>query len=233
MQKLFIGGMLTVGLALLLLAGYSYLKPRPPERNVALEATNLLRSVKATPLSQGLQHYIETGDGFFVETAAHPLLGKKAPSFSLPNHRTDPVALNGLLKRGPVVLVFYLGYTCDHCVAQLFGLNEDLKYFDELGVTVVAVSPDSPDKTTERFKRYGAFQFPVLADYKNRVAAQFGVYQPETASEQEMLFHATFVIDANGIVRWAKLGETPFYHNPTLLREIAKLKGAAPSVKRS
>lgn len=232
-QKLFVGLILTAGIALAGATALAYIKPPRVERDISAEAKILLRSVKSTALSESLNHYLETGDGFFVDSMAHPLLGKKAPDFRLPDHRTDPISLSTLLKNGPVVVVFYLGYSCDHCVAQLFGMQEDLKYFEELGASIVAISPDSPDKTTEKFKQHGPFKFPVVADYKSRVAEQFGVHQAATDRDDDMLLHATFVIDRDGIVRWVKTGENPFFHNPTLLRELAKIKGMAPPIKRS
>ena len=52
-----------------------------------------------------------------------------------------------------MVLVFYYGYHCNHCVGQLFALHDDISKFRELGAEVVAVSADPPEWTRERWDR--------------------------------------------------------------------------------
>ena len=71
---------------------------------------------------------------------------------------------------GDRVAIAWLGHACghcDHCVSQLFDLNEDVERFKELGAQIVALSPDAADVTRERYKQYGPFKFPVLADRVN------------------------------------------------------------------
>jgi peroxiredoxin len=130
------------------------------------------------------------------------------------------------LKEGPIVLVFYYGYHCDHCVSQLFALDKDLAKFHELGVQVVAISADPPELTRERSKKYGAFGFPVLSDRENKVARKYETYIPNPAADKEGdLVHGTFVIAQNGQVAWVNRGDGPFTENRTLLHEIARLQG--------
>ena len=74
----------------------------------------------------------------------HPLVGKPAPDFAGTDVDGKPWELKEALKKGPVVVVFYLGYYCNHCVSQLFDANEDYKYFRELGAEVVAVDMNFP-----------------------------------------------------------------------------------------
>src|SRR5690606_21998082 len=80
----------------------------------------------------------------------HPLLGQPAPDFQLLDHQGKPHRLHDALRRGPAVVVFYYGAHCDHCVAQLFALQEDWRFFDELGAQVLVLSPDSPAETAEQ-----------------------------------------------------------------------------------
>jgi peroxiredoxin Q/BCP len=133
----------------------------------------------------------------------------------------QPASLEEFLARGPVVLVFYYGYSCNHCVSQLFDLNEDLKYFRELGATTAAIGPDSPAKTREKYAEFGAFGFPVLSDSDRQVAARYGLFRPKLGDVAEWQAHGTFVLDRQGIVRWANTGSEPFTGNVTLLAELA------------
>jgi peroxiredoxin len=133
------------------------------------------------------------------------------------------------LKNGPVILVFYYGYYCNHCVSQLFALDKDLEKFRELGVTVVAVSADSPERTRERFKQYGSFSFPVLSDPGNKVAEQFETYVRNVKDGKggDQL-HGTFVITRKGAIAWTHRGDGPFTGNRTLLIEAARSEGRLP-----
>ena len=85
---------------------------------------------------------------FAAEAALAP--GAKAPNFTTRGAvagKIFTVQLAKELKKGPVVVVFYLGYYCNHCVSQLFDLNEDVRYFHELGAEVIAISADPPELT--------------------------------------------------------------------------------------
>ena len=84
---------------------------------------------------------------------------------------------------------------------------------------------DPAELTRQRFRQYGEFAFPVLADPKNAVAQKFGVFHPATPTEREDLLHATFVIGRDGRVCWAYCGNDPFTGNATLLSELARSEG--------
>ena len=127
-----------------------------------------------------------------------------------------------------MVVVFYLGYGCSHCVAQLLALDKDLHYFKELDADIVAISSDTSEHTTERYKEYGEFQFPVLADVDYAVSQKWGVYEPETDAKPEFMNHGTFVVDRSGKVIWGEMGKEPFLDNKTLLHVIAKSQGLMP-----
>jgi peroxiredoxin len=228
-EWLFVLVLVGIGLAYAGWVGYRSLFAAPgptilPERNVAEEAKKWLRSQKAAPLSAPLQQLLEEAKKNPAQTMAHPLLGKTAPDFTLADHRGKEWRLREFLAKGPVVLVFYYGYHCDHCVSQLFGLNEDLAKFTELGATVIAVSEDPPALTAERFRQYGDFRFPVLSDPGNKIAGIYGVFKPPSGVQEKELLHGTFVLDSQGNVTWANFGEDPFIDNRTLLLELSKLR---------
>lgn len=228
-EWLFVILLVSIGLIYAGWTGYRSLfgtdtKKPQPEKNVAAEAQQWLRSKKAAPLSAPLQQLLDEAKQHPVQTMTHPLLGKPAPDLTLADHRGKTWHLRELLHQGPVMLVFYYGYHCDHCVSQLFGLNEDLAKFTELGTTVIAVSEDPPALTAERFRQYGDFRFPVLSDPGNKMAAIYGVYKPPQGGAEKELLHGTFLIAPSGTVTWANYGDEPFIDNRTLLLELSKLK---------
>jgi peroxiredoxin Q/BCP len=161
-----------------------------------------------------------------------PLVGKTAPDFELIDSDGHRVALRDLRRDGPVIVVFYYGYYCSHCVAQLFALEEDLPKFAEQGVHIVALSADPPETTAVRFRQYGHFHFPVLSDRGNKVAEQYGVYTPAAGGRDEDLKHGTFVVDPSGRIIWGYAGPQPFVDNGLLLK-LAGSHGHAAAPKKS
>ena len=168
-----------------------------------------------------------------AETEECELLGKSAPDFKLLNTEDQETSLSELNSNGPVILVFYYGYNCSHCVAQLFALQKDLEYFHELGAEVVAISADAPEHTREKYEEYGKFTFPVLSDPDYKVSHQWEVYYPPTDKEQEDLLHGTFVIDGSGTVVFANRGYQPFVDNKSLLQWIQQANQTTPSQNSS
>jgi peroxiredoxin len=213
------------------------LRPRkttapPPARDVASAAREFLREQNVKPLSGPLDKLLTDPAAEHVATQEHPLLGQPAPDFTLADTNLHETRLRDLLAKGPVVVIFYYGYHCDHCVGQLFASNDDIAKFHELGAEVIAISADPPQATLDRFQEYGAFAFPVLFDPENRTAQAFGVFEPATANSPERLRHGTFVVGRDGCVHWAYRGKSPFTWNMTLLYEIARLEGRLPESKQ-
>lgn len=208
-------GLLAAGGALLV----AYLRQGPSGPDLAEAARADLERRGYQPVDEELKDYKP------VPTQAHPLLGLTAPDFTLTDTAGTARPLADALKAGPVVVVFYYGYHCDHCVSQLFALHKDIDKFQSLGATVLAISADAPELTRARYQQYGAFAFPVLADPGNAVATLYGTYKPgKNPGDQGDLMHGTFVLDGRGHVVWANRGEGPFTDNRTLLTLLQRMR---------
>jgi peroxiredoxin Q/BCP len=234
-QKALIGFFVLIGLGYAGWLGYRAWFPEPkPERpqdygDMKTMAERYLRKQKAAPLSGALVEILTKAQSSHVPTKpGYPLQDQAAPDFELIEALGRKVALREWLAKGPVVLIFYYGYHCDHCVSQLFDINEDIKYFHELGAQVIAISADAPELTLGKYQKFGRFNFPVLSDPGNAIAQKYGVYAPKEKDLAEFLWHGTFVISKEGKIVWAYWGDEPFVGNPTLLYEVAKLEGKLP-----
>ena len=197
--------------------------------NVRNDAEAYLEVVQSKKLTDGLAVILADSSFKPVESQPLSLLNQAAPEFALPDVNGLEQKLSELGKGRPVVVVFYLGYGCSHCVAQLLALDKDLHYFSELDADIVAISSDSPEHTAERYREYGEFHFPVLADVDYGVSQKWGVYQPETDEKPEFMYHGTFIVDSHGKVVWGAQGKEPFLDIKTLLHVLARSQGLLPT----
>jgi peroxiredoxin Q/BCP len=198
----------------------------PPQRDIAQEAREELGRRNFQPLSAPLGALLADPKYDPIPTQAHSLLLQAAPDFTLREVNGKEWSLSKELKDGPLVLIFYYGYHCNHCVSQLFALDKDIEKFRELGVKVVAVSADPVETTRERYKQYGVFKFPVLSDPDNKVAEKYEVYTPNReAGKKGDLLHGTFIVSRHGKIVWTNRGDEPFTENRTLLHEVASVEG--------
>jgi len=101
-------------------------------------------------------------------------VGDKAPNFSLPNAVGKTVELQDLLSRNPVVISFYRGGWCPYCNLELRSLQQSLPEIKELGATLVAISPQTPDNSLSTVEK-NDLEFEVLSDVGNQVAKEFGL----------------------------------------------------------
>ncbi len=199
-------------------------------RDIAQEARDDLTKRNFKPLSEPMEAILKDPSYESIPTQSHPALLQSASPLNLKDTEGKSWDLEAARANGPVVLVFYYGYHCNHCVSQLFALDKDLEKFRELNAQVVAVSADPPELTLERYKKYGPFHFPVLSDSGNKLAEAYGCYTPSPkAGEDGNLLHGTFIIDRDGRIVWTNRGDEPFIENRTLLREIARIEGRLPA----
>jgi len=149
-------------------------------------------------------------------------VGQSAPDFTLPDAFGNPVSVSTLLARGPVVISFYRGEWCPFCNIELRTLQQALPTMEQLGATLIAISPETPDHGIVAAEK-NKLTFPVLSDFGNKVARQFGivfqigqelkefsknVFKNDIAlrngeDSYELPVPATYVIDTNGVIRFA------------------------------
>lgn len=150
-------------------------------------------------------------------TAAGLQAGALAPDFTLPNIDGRPLTLSALRAQGPVVLTFYRGAWCPYCNLHLRAYQAILPQIWELGATLVAISPQTPDASLTTAEQKG-LTFPVLSDAGNAVARRYGlVFSLSEALRAvsadlpayngddtwELPLPGTFVIAPDGIVQLA------------------------------
>ena len=130
-----------------------------------------------------------------------PQPGDKAPDFTLPDQRGNPVSLSGL--RGKtVVLYFYPKADTPGCTAQACGVRDHHADYEHAGAVVLGVSPD-PVKPIAKFDEKYGLGFPLLSDEDHSVAEAYGVWVEKSMYGRRFMGNerTTFVIGPDGTVR--------------------------------
>ncbi|MFE3461499.1 peroxiredoxin [Nocardiopsis aegyptia] len=129
----------------------------------------------------------------------HPIPeGATAPEFSLRDQHGSPTALSEL-RGAPVLLVFYPLAFSGVCAGELADLRRHHAEFAALGTTVLAVSVDSVF-ALRTWSDAEDFPFRLLSDFwpHGGVAEAYGVFD----ADRGVARRGTFLIDAEGTVRW-------------------------------
>ncbi|MBT7922935.1 MAG: redoxin domain-containing protein [Opitutae bacterium] len=153
-----------------------------------------------------------------------PFRWKPAPAspWKLPDSAGKHLSLADYQDR-PVVVVFYLGFGCLHCVEQLQTLAPEVDAFRQAGLEIVAVSTESQPELAKALASYeeegDSIPFPLLADPE---LATFRAYRAYDDFEKVPL-HGTFLVDALGDVRWQDVSHEPFTEIDFLLKEAKRL----------
>lgn len=213
------------------------------EREQAAEAFETLRAISAMmdldapvfarlqPIAEELGHAgdwrspLEYGEDFGTRPELETLgpfrwSPSPAPEWSLPDHQEGRHALQDHAGQ-PVVVIFYLGYACLHCAEQLQAFAPRAEEFERAGISLVAISTDDVEGLKQSHENYdeGTFPFPLVADEALEVFRQYRCYD----DFEDQPLHGTFLIDAQGLVRWQDISYEPFMDVDFVLQEAGRL----------
>lgn len=153
-------------------------------------------------------------------TQSVPFIGSEAPDFTLPSTSGSDVSLSSFRDRSAVLLAFFpLAFTST-CTEEMCAFTEDYDQFTSRGLAVLPISVDS-GPTLKEFKAKHNMKTELLSDFKRTVGERYGVMWQDSFFTNR----AYFLIDRDGIVRWAHVEETPGNKRETseILTQIEKL----------
>jgi peroxiredoxin len=154
---------------------------------------------------RSLKHVVVVGGGM-IRT------GQEAPDFTLPGAAAGTVETHGIAEytdRGwAVVLVFYPFDFHPACTDQWCSLRDAdwLTLVDD--VVVLGVGSDGAYAHREYADRHN-IQFPLLSDTDGTVSRAYGVLTDEFEGHRDVPRRATFVVDADRVVRFAWSADSP------------------------
>ena len=158
-----------------------------------------------------------------VDSVLNVKVGDMAPDFTLPSLSGERISLSDFRGKKNVVISFIPAAWTPVCSDQWPGYNLARSFFDENDAIMLGITVDNLPTLYAWTNQMGKLWFPVLSDFwpHGGVADLYGVLRTSGVTER-----ALFVIDKEGIIRYAVVGD--INKRPelgALVRELRKLKG--------
>src|SRR5262245_5331305 len=142
--------------------------------------------------------------------AATPTVGQKAPDFALMTVQGHSIKLSQETAKGNVVLVVlrgYPGYQCPFCNRQVQDFLKNSQAFADAGACVLLVYPGPPQDLNMRADEFLQGKtlpanFNLVLDPGYALTNQYGL---RWDAPKETAYPSTFVLDREGVVRFAKI----------------------------
>ncbi|HBX69314.1 MAG TPA: thioredoxin-dependent thiol peroxidase, partial [Chloroflexi bacterium] len=104
------------------------------------------------------------------------------------------------------------------CTTEACSFRDDYTAYQNAGVVILGVSPDTPQKHT-KFKAKYALPFTLLADTDHQVCEQYGVWGRKKfmGREYDGVYRTTFLIDVVGVIQHVFENVKPAEHSAEVL----------------
>ena len=133
-------------------------------------------------------------------------IGQQAPDFTLYDTTKTKVSLSDL-KGNNVLLLFFPQAFTRVCTKELCSVRDNIGLYNNADAKVLSISVDSVFTLAE-FKRVQQYNFPLLSDFNKEVSDAYGsLYDTWKLDMKGVSKRAAFVIDKEGIVRYAEVLE--------------------------
>ncbi|MGD0709169.1 MAG: thioredoxin-dependent thiol peroxidase [Anaerolineaceae bacterium] len=140
-----------------------------------------------------------------------------APDFTLLDETGKPQRLSDY--RGKTVLLyFYPKDDTPGCTTEACSFRDNYSAYQNAGVTILGVSPDSP-KSHAKFKEKYHLPFTLLADEGHKVCEQYGVWGKKklVGREYDGVFRTSFLVDPKGMITKVFEDVKPAEHSAEVL----------------
>ena len=131
-----------------------------------------------------------------------PEVGTEAPDFTVRDQNNQEVTLSSFRGERNVLLVFYPFAYSSLCTGELCAVRDDLGYFQNDDVQILAISVDHPFALKSWAENQG-FDFPLLSDFwpHGATAQAYGAFNEKAG----MALRGTFLVDADGVIAFAEV----------------------------
>lgn len=153
-----------------------------------------------------------------MEDLQHP--GDAAPAFSLPDSSGATISLSDYAGRR-VLVYFYPRAATPGCTKEACDFRDNLAQLQDLGISVVGISPDKPEKLAS-FADDHELTFPLLSDPTKDVMRQWGAFgeKKNYGKTVQGVIRSTVLVEPDGTVGLAKYNVKATGHVARILREL-------------
>ncbi len=125
-------------------------------------------------------------------------VGQQAPDFSVAGPDGTSLRLSAMTAANRATVVHFWATWCPPCIREMPELEVLYRKLKVQGMTLLAVNFKEAASAVRAFAEDVGASFPVVLDADGKIARQF----------QGVLLPATFVLDAQGVVRHKIIGAT-------------------------
>lgn len=150
-------------------------------------------------------------------------MGKKAPSFSLPDQNGKKHRLSEYAGKY-ILLYFYPKDDTPGCTKEACALRDNFPAFKKLGITVFGVSADN-EKSHKKFEEKYSLPFTLLSDVDHTVAEAYGAWglKKLMGREYEGIHRVSFLINPEGKIAKVYEKVKPEAHADEVLADLKAL----------
>jgi peroxiredoxin len=138
-------------------------------------------------------------------------VGSKAPDFSLKSKNAAGLAdvkLSDNFGKKNTLLLFFPAAFTSVCTDEMCDISAGLSQFSGLNAAVIAISVDTPF-AQEAWAKQNKITLTLASDLNKTVTKAYDVLFPNLAGVGDTSARAAFVIDKQGVVRYAEQTPTP------------------------
>ena len=177
-----------------------------------------------------------------AEDICPALIGQSIPNTILRTRDNSPLELTSAIAEKPTLLIFYRGGWCPFCNQHLGELQSITSELRDMGIQIIAISPDRPEKLGESVESQ-RLTYRLLSDSDMTVAKALGIafkvgdatvekykteYGIDIEADSGQTHHllpvpSAFLIGRDGTIQFSYVN--PNYQvrmNPQILLEIAR-----------
>ena len=146
--------------------------------------------------------------------------GDTAPAYSLPNDTGDTVSLSDYAGKR-VIVYFYPKANTPGCTTEACDFTENLSDFEDASVSVVGISPDSPEKLA-KFRSDHDLTIELLSDESKEVMTAYGAFgeKKNYGKIVQGVIRSTFLVGTDGTIESAQYNVKATGHVGRLLRDL-------------
>lgn len=135
-------------------------------------------------------------------------VGQTAPDFKLFNTEKQEISLSSFRGKNVILHFFPLAFT-GVCTTQLCTARDNMEVYTKLNAVVLGISVDTLFSLAE-FKKQQNYNFDLLSDFNKETIRAYDLLIEKFAFDMlGVSKRAAFVIDKDGIVRYAEVTPTP------------------------